>query len=471
MVTTGSSSCYHTALECGCTNLKGVYSYPAPGPMFPQHAHWTPASGHSGFHAIQNLVRHTPQGATASEGLSLAGILEQEEEQKPSWGNEGRSEVEEEELSFQELLSFYGYQNSDPFSDCEENSKVSDTEQSCRILDLEQAEEASSKSEQMPPSLPSGGSPSLSPRSADAPEDWEPQSPMGEEETMFGSQAQLPYLLYAPKNRKDFEEKDQLLWDPSVLPEVEVENFLNRAAEYQQRNARGFSRERGAVRDDEQALYELVRCKFHVEEALRRLYFNVKVVKGGLCAWSEDECRNFEQGFRVYGKNFHLIQANKVRTRSVGECVQYYYSWKKSERFKLFTQGRLGRRKHGNQTPVEYEDDMPESECPFRLQESTNGSGQRVGSSADIQNDSPCTDCSANKDQCTCRLSPLSGPSSEDHQEASPLNILDFPTQELPLLSGLMGPDLPLTTFSMTDMPLPDFLAGPPLHCTAPIAP
>lgn len=33
-----------------------------------------------------------------------------------------------------------------------------------------------------------------------------------------------------------------------------------------------------------------------------------------LCSWSEEECRNFEHGYRVYGKNFHLIQANKVRS-------------------------------------------------------------------------------------------------------------------------------------------------------------
>ena len=31
-----------------------------------------------------------------------------------------------------------------------------------------------------------------------------------------------------------------------------------------------------------------------------------------MCAWSEEERRNFEHGFRVHGKNFHLIQANKV---------------------------------------------------------------------------------------------------------------------------------------------------------------
>lgn len=91
-----------------------------------------------------------------------------------------------------------------------------------------------------------------------------------------------------------------------------------------------------------QALYELVKCNFNAEEALRRLRFNVKVIRGerglglprpaaacpgavvppsflppadGFCAWSEEECRNFEHGFRVHGKNFHLIQANKVRMR------------------------------------------------------------------------------------------------------------------------------------------------------------
>lgn len=28
--------------------------------------------------------------------------------------------------------------------------------------------------------------------------------------------------------------------------------------------------------------------------------------------WTEEECRNFEQGLKAYGKDFHLIQANKV---------------------------------------------------------------------------------------------------------------------------------------------------------------
>lgn len=35
-----------------------------------------------------------------------------------------------------------------------------------------------------------------------------------------------------------------------------------------------------------------------------------------LSVWTEEECRNFEQGLKAYGKDFHLIQANKVRGTS-----------------------------------------------------------------------------------------------------------------------------------------------------------
>lgn len=37
-------------------------------------------------------------------------------------------------------------------------------------------------------------------------------------------------------------------------------------------------------------------------------YFNSEE----LSVWTEEECRNFEQGLKAYGKDFHLIQANKV---------------------------------------------------------------------------------------------------------------------------------------------------------------
>ncbi|XP_054645222.1 mesoderm induction early response protein 2 isoform X3 [Dunckerocampus dactyliophorus] len=133
--------------------------------------------------------------------------------------------------------------------------------------------------------------------------------------------------------------EDQLLWRPDALPVQDVEEFLLRAQSPRgQEGAVCKQKCASTVRDNEQALYELVKCNFNADEALRRLRFNVKVLSEELCGWSEEECRNFEHGYKVYGKNFHLIQANKVRTRSVGECVEYYYMWKKSERHELFTQ-------------------------------------------------------------------------------------------------------------------------------------
>uniref|UniRef100_A0ABI8AQX5 MIER family member 2 n=1 Tax=Felis catus TaxID=9685 RepID=A0ABI8AQX5_FELCA len=185
-------------------------------------------------------------------------------------------------------------------------------------------------------------------------------------EIMVGPQfqADLSSLHLDRHGEKIYENDDQLLWDPNVLPEREVEEFLYRAVKRRWHEMAGSQLPEGeTVKDSEQALYELVKCNFNAEEALRRLRFNVKVIRDGFCAWSEEECRNFEHGFRVHGKNFHLIQANKVRTRSVGECVEYYYLWKKSERYDYFSQQtRLGRRKYGPSGATDVDQDLDSSD-------------------------------------------------------------------------------------------------------------
>ncbi|XP_067432738.1 mesoderm induction early response protein 3-like [Thunnus thynnus] len=51
----------------------------------------------------------------------------------------------------------------------------------------------------------------------------------------------------------------------------------------------------------------------------------------------------------MYDKNFHLIQKHKVTTRTVAECVAFYYMWKKSERFDFFVQqNRFGKKKYSS---------------------------------------------------------------------------------------------------------------------------
>jgi hypothetical protein len=67
-----------------------------------------------------------------------------------------------------------------------------------------------------------------------------------------------------------------------------------------------------------QALYLLLQCGYSVDEALRRRRMNVITPTDTMSLWSEEECRNFENGLRIYGKDFHMIQQNKV-------CLAFFY--------------------------------------------------------------------------------------------------------------------------------------------------
>ncbi|XP_058137098.1 mesoderm induction early response protein 2 [Dasypus novemcinctus] len=346
---------------------------------------------------------------SADHRLNLAEILSQNygvrEEREAARGPEKPQEEPEKDFLTQggdmpldELLALYGYEASDPISEQEGEGSGApplpdmtlDKEQIAKdLLSGEEEEETQSSADDLTPSvtsreasvlLPSqsrarlladgGGEPGSS-ASSDTEEDSLPANKC-KKEIMVGPQfqADLSSLHLNRHGEKIYENEDQLLWDPNILPEREVEEFLFRAVTRRWDEMAGSQLPLGeAVKDSEQALYELVKCNFHAEEALRRLRFNVKVIRDGLCAWSEEECRNFEHGFRVHGKNFHLIQANKVRTRSVGECVEYYYLWKKSERHDYFTQqSRLGRRKcvPSGATDTEQDLDTGDPDAPGR---------------------------------------------------------------------------------------------------------
>ncbi|XP_035988026.1 mesoderm induction early response protein 2 [Fundulus heteroclitus] len=269
------------------------------------------------------------------------------------------------ELPLDELLALYGYPVSNPQKEtCPITTTLPDmtldTDEKTKDLFHGEKEDQASAYD-----LSSSNTPDLlrclqdgdkATHVSSSDEDTDDSSiPSNEEhkEIMVGSmyQAKIPPLNPHISEERAYSNDDQLLWRPGLLPVQEVEEFLL--------NAQRLCGQEGAVwtqgatvQDNEQALYELVKCNFNAEEALRRLRFNVKVFSEELCSWSEEECRNFENGYRVYGKNFHLIQANKVRTRSVGECVAYYYMWKKSERHVFFTQQatRMSRKKYSMQS-------------------------------------------------------------------------------------------------------------------------
>uniref|UniRef100_A0A8C5F624 Mesoderm induction early response 1, family member 3 b n=1 Tax=Gadus morhua TaxID=8049 RepID=A0A8C5F624_GADMO len=146
-----------------------------------------------------------------------------------------------------------------------------------------------------------------------------------------------------------YEDDDELLWSPNMLAENKVRAFLVDVLSRIAEEKTGCDKPGLSVRDDEKALFELLNCKFNPHEALERYCSHVKSTMDESPPWTEEECRSFEHALQMYDKNFHLIQKHKVPTRSVAQCVAFYYMWKKSERFDFFVQqNRFGKKKYNS---------------------------------------------------------------------------------------------------------------------------
>lgn len=207
---------------------------------------------------------------------------------------------------------------------------------------------------------------------------------------MVGSeyQAQIPEGLCRYDDALPYENEDKLVWDPSQLQECDIESYLQKASipvivGSPSSNSPSSPTSQSSIqkplllpngvhlRDDEGSLFLLLQCGHNTEEALRRRRLNATLPQTAVAAatasnsspientlWSEEECRNFESGLRVYGKDFHQIQQSKVRTRSVSELVQFYYLWKKTERHDIFAnKARLEKKKYNlNPSLTDYMD-------------------------------------------------------------------------------------------------------------------
>ena len=103
------------------------------------------------------------------------------------------------------------------------------------------------------------------------------------------------------------------MWHPGQLEPIQVENYLS------------IWQESGVnVCDNEQALYQLHICDYDIDEALMIQPVNLTVKD----LWSVKDCRAFELGLKLYGKDFHMIQTKKVPTKTLGEIIEFYYHQK-----------------------------------------------------------------------------------------------------------------------------------------------
>ncbi|XP_034079500.1 LOW QUALITY PROTEIN: mesoderm induction early response protein 2 [Gymnodraco acuticeps] len=348
------------------------------------------------------------------------------------------------ELPLVELLALYGYTMSDPEKEtCHMTASLPgmtlDKDQITE--DLFPGEEEESSAGYLTPSVTSntsdllrrlqgGDKDTLVSSSEEDLDDAFIPSKEEHKEIMVGSmyQAKILPLSSCTNQERACSGEDQLLWKPGVLPEQEVEEFLlNAQRPFNQEGAACTQTQGHTVRDNQQALYELVKCNFNAEEALRRVSFNVKVFSEELCAWSEEECRSFEHGYRVYGKNFNLIQGNKVRTRSVGECVQYYYMWKKSERHEYFTQQttRLSRKK-------------------FSLQSGSIEDGEQDGEGGEVEGSNSSSGLSSR------------GSTRQLESPVPPQSSLELDKQDGALVSDLCGDGCPQFGCPFSLLPLDD---------------
>ncbi|XP_019873452.1 mesoderm induction early response protein 1 isoform X2 [Aethina tumida] len=258
----------------------------------------------------------------------------------------------ESNMPLEELLAMYGYhgenqENESPVEDVDNSEAVNEEESEPEPP--EQPSKLRALYENLEPENDQDASRllrSVSRVSEEEEEDYDysPDEDEWRKTIMVGSdyQAQIPEGLCHYDDALPYENEDKLLWDPYITPEGLVEDYLKKAL-ISTKPAIPMGTQ---LRDDEQALYLLQQCGHSDEEALRRLRMNL-TPPSEVTLWSEEECRNFESGVRSFGKNFHLIQQNKVRTRSVGELVQFYYLWKKSERHDIFAnKTRLEKKKY-----------------------------------------------------------------------------------------------------------------------------
>lgn len=130
---------------------------------------------------------------------------------------------------------------------------------------------------------------------------------IGKKSTLVGPdyQAIVPPGISYYDDALPYENEDKLLWDPNLLSEKETELFLREAT----LTVKAKTAKR--VKDDEQALFLLLQCGHNIEEALRRRKIN-NITPSNMGLWSEEECQNFESGILTYGKDFYMIQQNKV---------------------------------------------------------------------------------------------------------------------------------------------------------------
>jgi len=302
----------------------------------------------SDFNPPVEMMIHDYDDEQTLEEEEALGALEDPQIELSSLQKEGNMPLED-------LMAMYGY-NDDSMTNCSEDmngdkSTEPDDKKSEEPSELEQLyNDNDGEIDQEDSGRPNRYT-SRQQSEDEEDYDYSPEIEEKKKTIMVGSdyQAWIPEGLSKYDGTLPYENEDKMVWDPSPMSSEEIDDYLFKVQEPQIGNIQTISSiPMGAhIRDDEHALYVLLQCSHNVEEALKRRKTNSNQSNDTTSLWSEDECRLFENGLRNFGKDFRQIQLHKVKTRSVGELVQFYYLWKKTERHDIFAnKARLEKKKY-----------------------------------------------------------------------------------------------------------------------------
>ncbi|KAM3871517.1 uncharacterized protein mideasb [Diretmus argenteus] len=166
-------------------------------------------------------------------------------------------------------------------------------------------------------------------------------------------QAEIPELRQRSAVELDQHRAD-LAWTP--LNDLEAKpDFQEKVADLMHLSCSSVLR--GGGTNQEFALHCLYECKGDIMSALSLLMLKDPIFPkshhlsnyhySGSDSWTAAERRNFNKGISAYKKDFFIVQ-KMVSTKTVAQCVEFYYTYKKHVKI-----GRYGTLLYGEAEPVE----------------------------------------------------------------------------------------------------------------------
>ncbi|KAI7695318.1 Mesoderm induction early response protein 1 [Sarcoptes scabiei] len=241
--------------------------------------------------------------------------------------------TKEQNIPIEELLQMYGY-NQDKSSSAENSA--------------DKTTDAADPSNSNVFNQPQTSSLNQSLNSDYSDEDSDEDFSVNEDEWRRTIQVGSDFQAVIPEGLKQYEDNfidygDKFLWKPSASINVNlIDEYLLEYAKSSlsdDENFADFILPSGShIKDDEQALFTLLNCKYDSKNALYKHENGTETkapISESMTPWTEEECRAFEAGLRTFGKDFYQIKF-RIPTRSVGEVISFYYLWKKTERHDIF---------------------------------------------------------------------------------------------------------------------------------------